>query len=158
MSIREHAVNQRARMATFEVPSGTNHLMPEPNALSTASEPFAEFLTNGVRRILDEQSAAPGEHSTPGSVLFEAASDASELSLFSSRKPKHLAAGVGSAMKNVLKGIGAGTTCMLLAPAVGAQHGGVAGMSAGVLAGGISMVVLPATGLITAAKQLVAVY
>ena len=88
------------------------------------------------------------------------------MSLFSSRRPKHIAAGagtfwirylrlvLGSAAKNVIKGVGAGAACLLAAPVIGAQTEGLSGLGKGLAVGAAAMLTLPIVGLATGARQL----
>ena len=79
---------------------------------------------------------------------------AENMSLFSSRRPKHAGAGIMSGGKNILKGIGAGLAAFVAAPIVGAKRewrkrfrcrsgcrdsGTIALPVAGIVSGGVQM-------------------
>ena len=80
--------------------------------------------------------------------------DASEVALFSARRPKHALAGAQSAFKNVIKGASAGGFCLVAAPVLGAKAEGVLGMGAGFVVGAGAAAALSAAGLYTGARQL----
>lgn len=75
--------------------------------------------------------------------------------LFSLRKPKDAASGLGSGLKNVAKGVAAGAVSLVAAPVVGAAQGGVAGGLKGAGAGILGAVILPVAGVATGVAQVV---
>ena len=72
----------------------------EPESVA-GSEPMADF----VRRELSGQLATLSASTPTGSSdpLIAAAVDAADLSLYSSRRPKHVLAGAASGAKNIIK-------------------------------------------------------
>eukprot|EP00656_Telonema_subtile_P046154 TRINITY_DN524_c0_g1_i6.p1 TRINITY_DN524_c0_g1~~TRINITY_DN524_c0_g1_i6.p1 ORF type:complete len:538 (-),score=95.83 TRINITY_DN524_c0_g1_i6:140-1753(-) len=125
-----------------------------------AEEPMAEFVREGLQQIVahtahpSDPSVGPAETRRQQPNILSAACDAAEVSLFSSRRPKHIAAGAGSAAKNVIKGVGAGAACLLAAPVIGAQTEGLSGLGKGLAVGAAAMLTLPIVGLATGARQL----
>jgi len=73
--------------------------------------------------------------------------------LFSTRKPRNLKAGVSSAVKSVAKGVAMGAAGAVVAPIMGARENGVKGFAAGVGAGLLGLVTLPVSGVVVGAVQ-----
>ena len=78
---------------------------------------------------------------------------AENMSLFSSRRPKHAGAGIMSGGKNILKGIGAGLAAFVAAPIVGAKENGAKGFAAGLAAGTAGLIALPVAGIVSGGVQ-----
>ena len=74
--------------------------------------------------------------------------------LFSTRKPRNLAAGLSSGAKSVAKGVAWGAAGLLVAPAVGAREGGIKGFCAGLGAGILGAISLPVYGAVVGSVQL----
>lgn len=81
--------------------------------------------------------------------------EASEVfnSLFSTRKPKDLSAGLSSATKSIGKGVLAGAVSLVAQPVAGAQQEGTKGFFKGLATGVASAVALPLTGVCVGAYQ-----
>ena len=79
---------------------------------------------------------------------------AENMSLFSSRRPKHAGAGIMSGGKNILKGIGAGLAAFVAAPIVGAKESGAKGFAAGLAAGTAGLIALPVAGIVSGGVQM----
>ena len=75
-------------------------------------------------------------------------------SLFSTRKPRNLSAGVSSGVKSVAKGVAMGAVGLVAAPLIGAKEGGFKGFAAGLGAGLLGAVTLPIYGTVVGAVQL----
>lgn len=82
-------------------------------------------------------------------------SKASEVfnSLFSTRKPKDISAGLSSATKSIGKGVLAGAVSLVAQPIAGAQQEGTRGFFKGLATGVASAVALPVTGVCVGAYQ-----
>lgn len=124
-----------------------------PVVVSSQIEPMADFVRRELRMIASttQNSSRLQQQDTN---LFHAAANAAELSLFSSRRPKHALAGAASATKNVVKGVGAGAACLFAAPAIGAKIEGLPGLAKGLAVGSAAAVALPIVGLATGVRQL----
>ena len=86
----------------------------------------------------------------PGSSAPE---DADQTTLFSTRKPRNLQAGMASGIKSVAKGVGMGMVGLVAAPVLGAKEGGVKGFFTGLGAGIVGAVALPVAGAVVGAVQ-----
>lgn len=82
--------------------------------------------------------------------------EASEVfnSLFSTRRPKDVGAGLSSATKSIGKGVLAGAVSLIAQPIAGAQQEGAKGFIKGLATGVASAVALPVTGFCVGAYQL----
>ena len=82
-----------------------------------------------------------------------ASADVEFSDIFSTRRPKDLAAGVSSGLKSITKGIAGGLGGLVAAPVIGARQDGARGFFAGLGAGLASAVCLPVLGIGVAAVQ-----
>jgi DnaJ-domain-containing protein 1 len=90
---------------------------------------------------------------SPGGVR-ETSSQESGITLFSTRRPRDLAAGTSSALKSVTKGVLAGAAGLVAAPVIGAQNDGFAGFLTGLGVGVVGAVALPAAGIAVGVAQI----
>jgi len=84
------------------------------------------------------------EHLREGGEVFD--------SLFSTRRPKDVAAGISSGLKSIARGAVAGAVSLVAMPIAGAKDG-VGGFLSGLCSGVVSAVALPATGIAVGAYQ-----
>ena len=76
-----------------------------------------------------------------------------DFELFSTRKPKDLAAGTSSGIKSLCKGVFGGVSSLIVAPVLGAQQNGVAGFCQGLAQGVMGAIALPIAGAAVATLQ-----
>ena len=69
-----------------------------------------------------------------------------EFGMFSTRRPRNLAAGTSSGLKSIIKGAAAGTFGLIASPIMGARSGGWGGFCTGLANGLIGAVTLPVAG------------
>ena len=74
--------------------------------------------------------------------------------VFSTRRPRDLAAGLSSGLRSVTKGVALGAAALVAAPVGGAMEGGFAGFARGLGVGVASAVALPVVGVSVGAAQI----
>ena len=73
--------------------------------------------------------------------------------IFSTRRPRNVSAGMSSGLKSVAKGVAMGAAGLIAAPTLGAKEGGFKGFCAGLGAGLIGAITLPVYGAIVGSVQ-----
>jgi len=108
--------------------------------------------TAAAARLSTSLILHPGQAPTAPDTL---AQEELGSSFFSTRKPKDVIAGTGSALKSVTKGVLAGVAGLVAAPTVGAQQDGVKGFFSGLGIGVAGAVALPVAGAAVGIAQIV---
>ena len=124
------------------------------NASASAS---ASATSQNVDLSADEELARKMQEQLKNEAEMAAEMDeAKEVfsSLFSTRRPKDVAAGFSSGLKSIGKGTLAGAVSLVAQPIAGAQQGGVTGFFSGLATGVCSAVALPVTGVCVGAYQM----
>ena len=119
-------------------------------------------LMSGVEKkngAPSDASAAPPSASTALVIPTDGAAgnedDEKEMgTLFSTRRPRNLGAGMSSGLKSVGKGFAMGAIGLVAAPVIGARENGAKGFMAGLGAGLAGAVALPVSGAVIGAVQL----
>ena len=118
--------------------------------MATAKEPSAGEASAGEASAANTSTAL----AVAGSVDADDDPFASMPTLFSTRKPRNLGAGLSSGAKSVAKGVALGAIGLVAAPVVGMREGGVKGLCAGIGAGLLGAVTLPVYGAVVGSVQL----
>jgi hypothetical protein len=119
---------------------------PSSNAPADATASVA--ASNSSAPSSTALSLLPGDKKTA-----EEEDPLANMTLFSTRRPRNLSAGVSSGLKSVAKGAAMGAVGLVAAPVLGAKEGGVKGFLAGLGAGVLGAVTLPAYGAIVGGVQ-----
>jgi len=103
----------------------------------------------------DAASASGGSNGP--TVMLQNGGEGDELddiTMFSTRRPKDLMAGLSSGLKNASKGVMSGVAAAVSLPVLGAREGGVAGFGKGLMAGAVAGLALPVAGVATGVYQI----
>eukprot|EP01066_Platyproteum_vivax_P004794 Platyproteum_vivax@DN16157_c0_g1_i1.p1 len=105
--------------------------------------------------VVLHSSVNPPATSPDTNVTGEEEDNVGELaqSLFSTRKPKHVLAGLASGGKSILKGVVAGGVALVATPIIGAREEGFTGFVKGLGVGIVGAVALPVASVGVAAYQ-----
>jgi curved DNA-binding protein CbpA len=111
-----------------------------------------------VRQQEGRQQPPHGSHENESRVMptdSVAEQAMSHVTLFSTRRPQHLGAGIASGLKNIARGVAAGAASLVAMPVVGYKQEGAVGAAKGVGIGIVSCAALSLAGAATGVVQIV---
>jgi hypothetical protein len=153
--------NTASLVEATQEPDPSRSELPIAAELSTDMDAVVserEILKNQLKYLqdntVDAVAVTPESNDTGGlSNLPRRLRDKTDSSLFSTRKPETLVAGVSSGTKSLFKGVFAGAASILTEPVAGAQDGGVKGFAKGCVTGVGKTVALPVAGVAVGCYQ-----